>query len=216
MPRQRKQMYRKRRNVRRRPRRAAARRATRRVNTRGDTHFFKRMLYKTTITPVPGDVNYGALSFQFNDMPASTEFTNLFDYYKLTGVKLRFALKLDPSAQTAANAQYPVMYSAIDYDDITAPFNADELRERQWCRQTFLRPNSYKTFYIKPRVTRTIFNGANLANPGYETSRAGWLDMAYPAIPHYGFKWAIENLIASAGQSIRVEATYYFAVKGTR
>lgn len=179
-----------------------------------DVHSFKRMTYKGTISPVPGNVAYGAYTFQLSDTPDYTEFTALFDYFKITGVKLKFSLNLDPTAQLAANAQWPIMYSCVDYDDSQVPANANELRVRTNCKQHILAPNRFYSIYLKPKYLKKVSYG--LASDGYEIGKQQWLDLATPDLPHYAWKYAVENMLQTGGQSIRVEAIYYLKFKGVR
>lgn len=209
--------YRTKRKPTTRRRRAAPKRRTaiaRKVNVRGDTHFFRRMGYKATITGNPGAIAKGAMTFQISDIPNVAEFTNLFDYYKLTGVKLRFSLNLDPSAQAPSNAQRPRMFYAIDNDDSTVPTDTDELRQRGRCREWLHNPNKPLSLFIRPKYLNRVSYSA--IQDGYQIAANRWLDLGVPNVPHYGFKYVIENINADIGQTILVDATYYLAFKGSR
>lgn len=206
--------YRNKRKLRRR--RPVKRRTAiaKKVNVKSDTHYFKRNCYKATIA---GDVSRtakGAFTFQLNDLPGSADFTQLFDYYKLTGVKLRFQLNLDPGAQTAANSTYPRMFYAIDHDDAQNPTDSNELRQRGKCRQWLLNPNKPMTVFLRPKYLNLI--SYNAIQNGYQIGKQSWLDLGIPDLPHYAFKYVIENLNPDIGQTVLVDATYYLAMKGTR
>lgn len=214
--------YRRRKPMSKRPVRKYRRRTTlakrsriaKSVNTKSDIHYFKRMCFKATLAGDVSRTSRGAFTFQLNDLPNVTEFTQLFDYYNIRGVSLKFQLNLDPSAQAPANATYPRMFSVIDYDDNQAPTDTNELRERQWCRQRLLSPNRTYTIFLKPKYLRNVFYN-NLSN-GYEVGKQTWLDLAQPNIPHFGLKYVIENLNAEIGQTVVVDATYYLSFKGVR
>lgn len=188
-------------------------RYTKITNVKNDVHYFKRFCYKTTIT---GDVSRtakGAITFSLSDLPNLSEFSNLFDYYKLSGVKLRFTTLLDSNSQTGLNSYFPKMYYAYDYDDSVAPNNSDDLRQRAGCKIRWLLPNRSHGIFIRPKYLNQIYNGVST---GYQLGKQGWLDMSDSGAPHYGLKYVIENLNNDLGQQVQVEATYYFSMRGTR
>lgn len=184
------------------------------VNVRRDTHFFRRFAYKTTIN---GDVSRtakGALTFAIQDVPGLSDFTSLFDYYKISGVKLRFTTLLDPTSQAAGNSFYPKLYTAIDLDDDTPPTSSDDLRQRANCKIHWLQPNRSYDIFLRPRYLKNVYISG--VSTGYEIGKQTWLDLSNTNIPHYGLKFVIENLANDLGQSVQVEATYYIAMRGTR
>ena len=88
-------------------------------------HNFKRTtssfgtLTTDSINPVLSGFN-----FSFNDIPGNSEFTSLFDFYKITGIRVRvMPFSQDGSESTLAtyNSYNPPMYYAIDTSDGSAP-----------------------------------------------------------------------------------------------
>lgn len=214
-------LYRRRKPMSKRPVRKYRRRTApkktrmaRAVNVKNDTYFFKRMAYKTTIT---GDVTRtakGSMTFQLADLPGNADFTNLFDYYKITGVKLKFQLSLDPSAATYQNSLRPRMFYCVDNDDAANPFDTDELRQRGKTREWLLNPNKPLSIFLRPKYLNLV--SYQTIQNGYQIAAQKWLDLGIPAVPHYGLKYVIENLNNEIGQTVLVDATYYLAFKGTR
>ena len=124
-----------------------------------------------------------AFSFKLSDLPQYTDFTNLFDQYKLTGVKLDFIPFADNiSWEVASNGASiaapggPLLVS-VDMDDATAPASASEMLSRQNVKvipvgrrfQMFLRPKY-----------------GDVANTTTLAPATGFIDCDTPNTPHYG------------------------------
>lgn len=184
------------------------------VNLRGDVHYFRRMCYKSTLTPDISNVAKGGLSFLLGDVPNAGEFQNLFDQYRISGIKLQFSLNLDPAAQSASAAVFPRMYYVVDQDSNDSPASSDELRQYGKCRYALIQPNRTLNLFIRPKPLTQIYDST--ITTGYRTDKNGWVDLATPNVPHYGFRYVIEQFNNSIGMNIQVHATYYFAMKGTR
>lgn len=206
--------------VKRKPRRRtrpAKRKATtlaRKVNIKRDVHFFRRFAYKATIS---GDVSRtakGAMTFTLDDIPGLSDFTSLFDYYRITGVKLRFTTLLDANSQAAGNSYFPKMYSCIDLDDNSAPLSSDDLRQRTNCRIRWLAPNRSYDIFLRPKYLKNVYISG--VSNGYEIGKQTWLDLSNTNVPHYGLKYVFENLSSDLGQQVQCEATYYIQMKGAR
>lgn len=190
------------------------RNVAKRVNVKKDTHYFKRFAYKATIN---GDVSRtakGALTFSLNDLPGLTDYTSLFDYYKISGVKLRITTFLDANSQAPGNSFFPKMYSCIDYDDANVPTDSDEMRQRTNCKIRWLAPNRSYSVFLRPKYLKNVYISG--VSSGYEIGKQQWLDLSNTNIPHYGFKYVIENLFPDLGQCVQIEATYYLSFKGAR
>lgn len=184
------------------------------INLRGDVHYFKRMCYKTTITPDISNVAKGGLAFSLGDLPGAGEFQNLFDQYRISGIKLQFSLNLDPAAQSASTAVYPRMYYVIDQDSNDPPGSSDDLRQYGHCRYALVQPNRTLNLFIRPKPLTQIYD-SNITT-AYRTDRRGWIDLANPNCPHYGFRYVIEQFNNGLGMNVQVHATYYISMKGTR
>jgi len=185
------------------------------VNTRSDLHYFKRFAFKATISPSPGDVAYGAMSFQLDQLPAYTEFASLFDQYRIEKIDIVFSTRLDPSSSSAAaQAWFPRLFTLVDNDDTTIPSGADELRQSARCQLSIVKPDSFVRRSFTPKCLATVYNTA--VSSGYALSNNTWLDMATPSVPHYGLKYAVENLSTLNTQTILVEVSYHLAFRDSR
>lgn len=184
------------------------------VNVRRDVHYFRRFAYKSTITADVSRTAKGALTFAIQDVPGLSDFTSLFDYYMLTGVKVRFTTLLDPNSQAAGNSYFPKIYTAVDNDDDTAPLSSDDLRQRSNCKIRWLGPNRSYDIFLRPKYLKNVYISG--VSTGYEIGKQTWLDLSNTNIPHYGLKYVIENLNPDLGQQVQVEVTYYISMRGTR
>ena len=147
-------------------------------------HSFKRTFDYGSSGIVTDGVNpyYAAFNFSMNDMPGYTELTNLFDFYKLTGVTFHVI----PYKQTDSNSvgstnntyQVPIFY-AIDRSDSTTPTSVGDILE-----------------YNDHKIT-TVWKGFKvyISNPKFAdataASRDGWVGTSNPSLNWYGLKIAI-------------------------
>ena len=116
------------------PRKMAARRPyvarNRRINTKG-VHYFKRSFYVSSDLLSTGGVSLNfAKSYNLNQLPGSTEFSNLFDQYRINLIKVRWMPRAN-SAELFANNTIGSLFSVIDYDDATSPGGINELMQYQ-------------------------------------------------------------------------------------
>lgn len=181
-------------------------------------HSFKRMYAGGS--QIPGNALYAPLTgvwsgglIALNAVVNSSDFANLYDQYRINYVVLKFWLKVDPSAQTAANASYPRLYWYRDLDDANAPTNLNEIRENGKSRVTVLLPNRPVTIKFKPNTLQLIYQSA-IANQ-FKPVWGQWLDMTTTSTPHYGIKYAVDDL-TNTNYRLDIEATYYFQCRQPR
>lgn len=181
------------------------------VNVKGDIHYFKRLVFRENISTA---FNFYAAGYDFQlaHVPQVSEFTNLFDQFMLTKIVCQFHLKYDSSAQTPTGSIFPLMWICTDHDDVVAPANVNEMRERQRTRRLVLYPNKVLTHSISPSTLTEIYHTA--LTTSYSPQYKKWLDLNQSSTPYFGLKIFIDNL--PSNQSVDFECTYYFACKGVR
>jgi len=145
-----------------------------------------------------------ALSFKLNDLPNPTDFTNLFDSYRINWVKLTLTFQ---GSSTALYDTYfnnmPLMFMAYtDYDDSNPPASSlagwQSVQEVAMAKR-FTVSNKGRntfTFYIKPRVAIETFRDG--LTTGYSSVNNRWCDCQYDDIAHYGFKYIVRLIKALA------------------
>lgn len=168
-----------------------------------------------------------AACFSLNDIPNVAEFTSLFDMYKLNAVMFQIKMTSIPENINAPNGNvvnygnfYPTLWYAPDHDDNNTNTIA-QLKEYERARHKVLRPNKEINIMLRPTTLSGTYNNSTIF--GYQANyRKNWLDAAYPSIPHFGLKFAIdfEGLtLAGSGAGafqFKINAKYYFSCKNTR
>lgn len=174
-------------------------------------HQFTRLIAPNDIPKVAVDTSFGA-SFRLSDLPDYSEFTALFDQYRVDWVDYVFICK-----QNGASPAWPIIYFAEDHDDDTPP----SLNE-MWSKQDtqILQFGSNRTLLklrVVPNTTRNVYQNGVLN--GYERSPVGtWVDSATPSVPHYGIKYFVSNYntVANPNATIQVIARYHISFKETK
>lgn len=193
---------------------------------RRQVHMFKRTTYLGNYTAsisslgVPSPVA-ASFSYTLAQLPNYTDFTGLFDQYKITGAKLTLTPALSegissPLFGTNAALGYSRVHSVVDYDDASIPTSEDQLLEYGSHKSTA--PFKTHTRFIKPKVLQEVYRSAIATS--YAPRSGMYLDMTTPDVPHYGLKvWiSAPNTSAGTAGSITYKAylTLYFNCKNTR
>lgn len=141
---------------------------------------FKRSWNAGTGSTVALTPTLYATNFSLNDIPGYTEFTNLFDFYKINKIRFRLIPYQTESNSTGTvnNAGNVPIFSVVDTSDSTAPASVEELCEYQDHKITNL--YSGIDVYFTPK-----FADATSA------MRDGYVACTNPSQNWYGFKFAI-------------------------
>lgn len=134
----------------------------------------------------------GAYQFTLDALPNYTEFTALFDQYKIVEVEMIFVPGANESVSSAANSG--VNFTVIDYDDANV-LGTGTAAYLQY--ENCLMTQSTETIrrVIKPRAAMGLLTGGsayvgNIAAP--------WIDCSNASVPHYGLKILIGSAAANA------------------
>lgn len=208
--------------------RVVARRSSTRVplyksvrNTWPVVHRFRRQHQLTDIdgTNTSGQQIGFGLTFQVSDVINASEFSNLYDQFKLTGVKMRMWIMRDNSASASTTAvaqpaafRIPLMYYVVDHDTSTTP-TTDELRQYANCRMWQFNNTRPFTLYIKPKMLTEVYR-TNVTRSTVPTAPR-FISTDQIDTQHFGFR---ANLINMDDSSIRLrrELTYYFSCKNPK
>lgn len=200
--------YRSRRNTRsrRRPyrsRRRTTRRLTlyRRPSSRPQSvHTFVRNKFDVGMSITEG-TSGPAFSFALSDFPGYTEFTSLFDQYRMNYVMLTMHFIEGNVSDPAATYEFPTVYTCTDHDDST-PISLGTMAERErvskW--QVGDRTITTKKYFIPMYVTVDAID-LPLTQHGHISRKSPWLDCANPDLKHGSMKINVSG--GTAG-------TYYF------
>jgi len=173
-----------------------------------DVHYFKRNCIVGTITSSTTVAVGSAYTFTLTNLPGYTEFTALFDQYRLLKVMMQFIPATNVLTASATPLAHPVAVTAIDYDDGNTPTTTDELREFETCK--IVQP--FKVHYVNviPRIAAAVYSGAFTS---FSNTKM-WIDSASPTVQHYGVKFIADA--STAVQIWHVECCYYVACRNSR
>lgn len=182
----------------------------------------------TSIVSSNGATTQGCMcmAFSFDDIIAKTDFTTLFDQFKINRVVVQIKMLPCPEATNAGQVSatnlgtwYPTIWYAPDYDDITT-VSLSDIKEFGNVKHRVLRPNKEINISISPVTLQQIYQTS--VSTGYACNfKKPYLDMSNTAIPHYGLKMVFdyEGLTLAAPNNIfqfKVNCKYYFSCKNTR
>lgn len=157
----------------------------------------------------------GALSTGAGSLPgAVTDFTNLFDEYRINSVTVIIRLEVDPSAQAAPTAVYPRLTTWKDYNDTAIPASIDEVRTRQAKQISTLYPGKNVVRKVRPAVQTAILkspSGVTVNAPKWNQ----WLPCSVTDVEHLGLKYCIERW-SSVNYTINVLFRYHISCRMVR
>lgn len=192
----------------------------RKVGTFQPVHYFKRNVNLNPITVTTGtDATYAGYSFKLNDLHDLSQLTGLYDFFKLTKVVVKFipiqnVTSGTGSALTFDNAYSNRLFTAIDYNDKSAPTSVAELREYSTCKWTPMMKIHKRV--ITPQVVMTVDeDGPAGSSYGYAQNTSNpWISTGSNACQYFGLKVAFEHTssIDSGGYYV-CEAKYYMKFK---
>lgn len=145
---------------------------------------------------------FGAFLFQLSQVPNYTEFQNLFDQFKITGVSIRF---IPRQTVTTTNSQsFGTFMYDLDYTDAVVPTSVDELYQRQSTKFMMMPNTRMWKIFIRPKTSVSSTSGNQVL------STNGWVDLDATTVssPYYGLKWAWHG--ATVATFMDVYVTYYF------
>lgn len=174
-----------------------------------DTGFTLGSLFNDTVTDTKG-VPFVHI-FKLSQMPNYSEFTSLFDKYKIC--KIVYTLMFQQNtAPMNGNSVLPLIHICSDDDDATVPSSLTELQQRANCKRRVLGNTVMIKYTFRPKIAAAIYNTA--LSTGYAI-KSGYINTDYPDVPHYGIKGMINNLWLTTNNNVAftIEPVYYLALK---
>lgn len=152
----------------------------------------------------------GALVFKLSDVPSVTDFTALYDQYRIVAVSVKFISAYpELNAQPPNTSQWGLFYTALDLDDAGTP-TQDLLHENATMIATH--PTQNVTRRLVPHTAGAAYSGAFTS---YSNKVGDWIDCSSPNVEYYGVKYLLQFVIGSAIPIYYVEATYAFEFRAT-
>lgn len=176
---------------------------------RNPVYSFVRTKQLTSINLQTASDTLGRITFQLDNLDNYTEFTNLFQQFRILGVKLTFVPYVTSNDANPIATTYvmPNIHTVIDHDDSGTPANLAEIMQFRNHRMTRL--NRVHSRYIKPSILMSAYETA--LTSAYIPKWKQWVSTDDYTTPHYGLKYFIDQ--SSTALTIRVFAKFYFQCK---
>lgn len=154
------------------------------------------------ITGVTGASTGVGSNFILSQMPNYTEFTNLFDKYKIKRIWYRFRIYKNPDG--VAPNLYPVIHHAIDNNDASNP-TLTGILEYPGVKTTVLNDSKpvSRWFSFKPKAS------INVASASFAQSDP-WVDTGSAAALYYGMKAFVEQQVTGINIAIDIKYRMWF------
>jgi hypothetical protein len=165
-------------------------------------------------------VSIGGVTNTTLPLPNYTEFTNLYDQYRIDWVEGKFSFSNNNSSNTSPGTTLPIMYLAKDYNDSKVAGVTDL---QQYSTQTMWQlgnaqgRDGIKNISVKPNVDVGLYQGLTT---GYGRGKPMFVDTSSPDVLHYGVKIAYDPINFPAASTLvgylAVTFTYHMSLKNTR
>lgn len=130
----------------------------------------------------------GTINFQFDMLPGFSDFTTLYDKYKVHGYSVKW-VPLQNVATPASASSLPTITFCTDQDDSTIPTDDLDLRQRANCK--IRRLDKPVGLYVRPKILQDVQTstgtGAVVTSPKY-------LDLSDTNVQHRGVKFWIDGM----------------------
>lgn len=169
--------------------------------------YFKRTFQAaalSTLGAVGNQVTLNA-SISLGNLPSVTDFTNLFDMYKICGIKLVLVPDFSEAQAGALNCN---MNSYLDYNDISLPVITTGEQKASW--RVTKGTRIHKRYY-RPQVP---INVTDVSTTSFLQSQpAPWISTNNTNIAHLGLKCISDPAPSAAVYTWRPFVTVYFKCK---
>lgn len=148
----------------------------------------------------------GGTLFYTAQLPNSSEFTSLYDQYRIDYVEMQPIFSNNISNVTTAALTLPIMYVCKDYDDSNDAGIADI---QQYNNHRFFQVQQIGSVVkVKPNVDVAVYQSAVLT--GYARGKSMFIDTSSGQVPHYGIKLAMEPMVVPASTTLIGYFTFNF------
>lgn len=175
--------------------------------------YFTRSVYNTaTLSVAPGSIGYANSTFTLGLLPDASDFTNLYDQYRIMGVRVTL-LPRGNSSDLITQGNIGRSFSVLDYDDNNVPSSINQLC--QYPNMKMVSTHKAHSRYLVPKFQRDVATGLGTIAKNPST---GWIDCTRTDVLHYGVKWAVQGPPAAAGANLVYDqiTTFYLAFKYVR
>lgn len=184
-----------------------------------NVHFFKRTFLRTQALT---DVAFTQLTipsgrsndYRISDLPNYTDFTAMYDQYKICGIKHKFVFERNSSdvGATAASTMIPTLITVNDYNTPAGLSDENQALQYASCKQSRL--DRVTSRYYKPVSDTAPVASGQSANP-----KRQWLNTSVIDHPHHGMICSVTTSGTSGTETLgvlKVYTTYYIACRSPR
>jgi hypothetical protein len=184
-----------------------------RLRIANSIHRFRRTSTGSDISQMAGSDNTGAYAFVLSAVPGYTEFTSLFDQYRIVMVRVVYRPRWNFSAIASASSDInPLLITVLDYDDASALTITQMLNYPSYKETRFDKDHAR---CIKPRIALGAYAGTFT---GFANEPASWIDCGSPGVQHYGVKYAVSGGVIgqTALMDYSTEVEYFLEFRQVR
>lgn len=161
----------------------------------------------------------GAIYFQLADVPGYTEFTALFDQYRITKV----VMKMMPQTREWVNQQDPAAFrvtgflaTILDFDDSVAPASIAAMQQYDNFKYQNVACGEDHVRVVYPRTDSSALVAAGTYT-GSTNAGGSWIDCGTPTTVQFGIKYGLSAyLISTMVQRYDIMFQYWLEFKHLR
>lgn len=174
------------------------------------THFFKRTIVKdiaiTDLAFQPLTLTTAQNAFRLDELPNITDFTSLYDTYKICGIKCKYMFGNNNADVAVATQSLPNLLTINDYNDSTLTSETEMIQYA-----------SFKTTRMDRITTRYFRPCQEVDTTNTNVVRSRWNPTSQADIVHRGLKCAVSSPLSGGGAvaqgKLKVYITYYLAMR---
>lgn len=136
-----------------------------------------------------------------------TEFTALFDQYKITGIRVQLLPQQNVNQTTSGAITTPTIMTCIDYNSVNIPAQSSDVLEFQNSQVTTYDQKVDR--YFRPKIAVASYSGTFASYSSVDT----WVDTNSPNVQYYGFRAWIPPVNTTAIAGWRIYVTYYLSFR---
>jgi len=155
-------------------------------------------------------------------VPNSSEFTALFDQYRIATATVKLVYSNNVSTTAAATTFLPLLYVCEDRDDGNPPTSLGELLQRPetrlWQMGTNGNTSNIRTYKVKPTAVTQLYSGGTAFAAYGDMPPKTWIDTNFPSANLYGFKvwWDTDRLASLDMGNLDIIVDLVYEFRGVR
>lgn len=158
-------------------------------------------------------------TFKLDNIVNPSDFTNLYDQYRINKVVLVLERQLNQTGTVTVNSPNNKRVRVVhDYNDANPLTQEDDYLEYANCKSYQAIGNGSIKITLYPKVNNVVENvgGAATAFTSMNSNRI-WLNIAEDEVPHFGLKIFVPSFITSEGVELfKVRAKFHLSLKNSK